>query len=229
VAITRVQASGKQTGDNITTDNVTLNGVATGNSLFCLVSGFQVGAGVNVSSDISGAFTQDARASNGNPSATVFAIHNVASGNHVVTVDCTAAGKFISWSVTEVHSDVGALALDKTKTATGSSTSPSTGATATTTHTDEILMACFAQNSTQASITVEVTSPTWTEEYEELNQSLHQVGEGDSKIVSGLAAYTASWTDTNSSAWAAAMATYFEQAPSNIAVIQEAHRRRRAT
>ena len=126
-----------------------------------------------------------------------------------ITVTFTANSYFTA-SALEVSGVGTGLTLDRTTGANSvGSVTPATGATAALTAAEELLVAVFATPNSQASITVEVVSPSWTEEHEE-RSSAHSPGEGDSRIVTGVLGATAScsWTLASSATWAAALAAF---------------------
>ncbi len=54
---------------------------------------------------------------------------------------------------------------------------------------------------------VEVTSPVWTQQFEQLSFVNNSPGEGDTKIV-GPGTYAGNWTDNITAQWAAVIASY---------------------
>ena len=106
------------------------------------------------------------------------------------------------------------LAVDKLVTQTGTSAAPSTGTTAALTADEVFAVAAWnCGTNTLTSITVQVVSPTWTQEAEELDGASYTVGEINSRVLTGVIGTTQScaWTASSSRAYAAALVTFFAQ------------------
>jgi hypothetical protein len=134
------------------------------------------------------------------------------------TVTLTLAGGVTGyWEAAAIEvSGVGTgLSVDQTVGQSATSAAPSTGTTAALTGSEVIVAAVHAIGANQGSITVQVVSPTWTEEFENLSYSTTIAGEGDTRIVTGAAGttQTGSWTDTASATWGAALAAFKGSAP----------------
>jgi hypothetical protein len=113
------------------------------------------------------------------------------------------------------------LTVDQSATQGGSSTTPATGATAALTGPDVLQVALHAIGAGQSSITAAVGSPVWREEAEFLSFA-DLPGEIDSRIVTAATGTTpsASWTDTNSGVWAAALVAFKPAAAAAVETAQ---------
>jgi hypothetical protein len=111
--------------------------------------------------------------------------------------------------VVEVSGVTPGLVVDKSSSASGTSSAPATGVTAALTAAETFQVAVHAIAAAQASITVGVVSPAWTQEYEELPFTF-SAGEADSRITTSSVGTTpsASWTDTASAVWAAVLVAF---------------------
>lgn len=101
------------------------------------------------------------------------------------------------------------LGVDQTASATGTSTAPATGSTPALTGSDVFAVAAMSVDLAQTSITVGSTSPAWVEAFEDITLSV-ACGEVDYRFLTGASGTTpsASWTNTASSQWDAAIATF---------------------
>ena len=209
MAIAVLQTTAKQTGDSVTSKNFAFNGITAGSTIIVPVSVYMTSIAVSEIevSDGDGKYTKDADIQVVQPNGVlIFRLINASAGNHSITVDFKGISTYVTCSGIEVGTE---LLLDSNSYNVGSSTTPSSGAARTTSVADEFIVGVMSIQAAQASITVEVTAPTWTELYEELSFS-HATGEANYKIVSSAAAYTANWTAITSTAWTAAICTYTE-------------------
>lgn len=130
------------------------------------------------------------------------------SGTFTITVS-TASGVWDGeWSATSFTGMPAPVTLDQSTSATGTSANPSSGATATTTQADEVVAGVMQIRVELSSLTVEVLSPAWVQESEELSFVTSEPGECDTRIVTATAAMTANWTASSSGTWTAAIATF---------------------
>jgi len=212
MSISIVQTVAKVNGDNITTFTVSINGVAAGNSIIVPLVWYRVGIDLSatVSSDIDGQFIRDVFMSQStNLGAAIFRLCNASSGNHTITVNLKSAGSYGIACALEVTPKV--VTDANTCGNASSGTTPTSNASGTTTTAETLVIALFGCTTSQATITVEVTSPTWTELMEEKNFAAHIPGEADYKIVSSTGSYTANWTIASSSASASVLVAYREE------------------
>lgn len=216
MAIAFVQSTGKQTGDNITTKTITLNGVVAGNHIIVTVSGYS-GNDSNdkmTVTDGDGKYTCCAKSRKVSDNiSTIWLLVAATAGTHSIVIDMKAAASYVSCAAVEFSSS-SALSLDVNANDLGTSTTPGSTSPITTRHADELIVGVCAATNNQASITVEVTSPVWNTIYEELS-SAHIPGEADYKIVSATGTYAANWTLASSSGWTAVVATFFESGGSS--------------
>lgn len=210
MAISVVQTSSKQRVASATSLSFNFTSVVAGNTIIVPVLLYKYNVGLIVS-DGDGRYTEDILDSNDsvNLVAAVFRLINASAGTHAITINGISSGNYIVACAIEV-SGSGFLLLDTNSKSKGSSTTPTSGATKTTEIANELIVGAMVCGANQASITAEVTSPTWTEAVEELSFSNFIPGEADRKIVSSKAAYTANWTLATSTPWAAVIATYAE-------------------
>lgn len=170
-------------------------------------------------------YTLVAQRGSGNSSASIFVCSLIAATGSPFTITVGGAQVW-QWSAQEI-SDVGTgLVLDRIATANGTGTAVSTGAMSALRATDEILAAVVTVPATQASLTVEALSPTWTEEFEFLTYAAFSTvaGEADTRIVSSAVGTTpsANWTLATSGAWVAAAAAFARGVPStDVRITQE--------
>lgn len=130
------------------------------------------------------------------------------SGTFTITVNTTAGTWFGTWTATS-FTGMAAVPIDVVTSGSGTSTTPSSGATATTAQASEVVAAVMQSRfSTPGTIAVETLSPAWVEEYEELDGTNTECGEGDTRIVSAAAAMTGNWTCSQNQTWTAAIATF---------------------
>ena len=215
MALARVQATGKVTGDAVTSINLTFPSPPTvGNAIVVLVScrltvGTTPSAADNQGNSYGVAFSRAAAPKN----AAILYCPKITATGTPFTITLTQ-GNLCDWSASAIEvSGVGAgLIVDQTKGAdTASGTAHATTATAALT-VDEVFLASVLAlaNVAQASITVEAVSPVWTEEHEELNAGTLGGGEGDSRIVTGALGTTPScaWTIATSTSSSAAIVAF---------------------
>lgn len=191
----------------------------TGNGVFVIFAGWNSSTDINWQAGdvtdnqgVGNVYTLAVRSARvGNNRCAIFYCESIGatSGTFTVNINPAALVNFWGAGVALEYSAVSASALDQTATSTGSGTAETTGATGTTAQADELILACTAISVALTAITVEATSPTWTEEAEELSFTTYLPFEADSKIVSAAAAYTGNWTHTiNAGSWTAAIATF---------------------
>lgn len=203
--MTIVQTLQDQLADNVTTTTGSLTGVTAGNTLLVVASCFQAAATLRVVSDVDGEFFFDTRVVSASSSVRWFRLHRASAGSHTITLDNVIGGLYVIWAAYEVQGDAYSFDLS---TGTGSSTNPSSGTVVVGSGDIDTLLLGGVAYAVSTSVTVESTSPTWTEDAEETNFALHTVGEIDSKIVTAAASYGANWTLGGSSTWAAGIVAY---------------------
>lgn len=210
-----LQTLAEQEGTNAASDAATLTGVTAGSTII-VVGMFWRAAGqtqtIAVADDLNGAYIRDFihTVQTGTPVQAVgfFRLPNASAGDHVITVTPTGSASYFTWVAFEIDVD---LALATKIAATGSSTTPGSGTTPSTTLVDEaFVVGAFHVVANQASITVEVTSPTWTVASEQLNFSAQNAGEIVQKITAAEATVAANWTNASSSDWVAGICAYVE-------------------
>src|SRR5215468_4809211 len=194
MAITVVQSSGKQRFDAVTAATITLTGVGAGHTLIVLISAYATG----LNSDGDGTYTADDTV----VMDTVFLAavahrDNVSAGTHAITLDFPGSSWVIAAAI-EVSGLTLTNSLDQTAqtfayAGLGSSVSVTTPDTGTTAQPDELVVGVLSIANPATSITVESTTPAWTEVYEELPYTT-MTGEGDYKVVSAASTYHAAWT-----------------------------------
>lgn len=142
----------------------------------------------------------------------IFYTYNiVSSATHIVTVDPTGTGNYLSWSATEVAGAMTTDPLDKTQSQTGTTGAISTGTTAALAQAAEIVFAACTINSTNGAVTVESVSPSWVQLFDQTDGGNHIIGEVDRRIVAATTAQSCSWTQAGTlAASSAAIATFME-------------------
>jgi len=130
------------------------------------------------------------------------------SGTFTVSIAGGGTGSLYASAAIMEFSGVGGLEGVAVIDETGASVNPAT-VTRSVSAASGLALAVLTEIVTQASITVEALSPTWTEEVEQLSYATYVPGEGNSRITTiGTGNYTANWTNATACAYAAALAVF---------------------
>lgn len=209
-----VQSVAFKLGSNVTTVDVTLNGVVAGNFL-----AIQVGIIQNATHQ------QPVNSPDGNgntwstttPSALqalmveyISYAMNVSAGNTTVTLDQGGSDPFAySGSFGEYSGVALALALDQEASNVGNSTTPTTGTTPPTTQDDELVLACVTTDVVADPVGIDVP-PTagYTNITVDQNGTAIWAYATDYKVVSATGAQSADYGTITSSNWVAKIATF---------------------
>lgn len=148
--------------------------------------------------------------------AIFYTVVTASAGTFTITIDPANTGN--TWIVGSAVEYSGtwnsATCLDVAQTSSsGSGTSLTTGTTLQTSRANELVAAICGITINQVSITVESVSPAWTEEHEELSWTNYVPGEFNTRLISVRVAQSCSWTDTVSTPWSGAIATFRENTP----------------
>ena len=216
MALTRVQGTGRVSASASASVALTFATPPTvGNGVVVLAARYQAAGPAITATDNRGNTYAQAVAVGPNPvGGTIQYCAKVTTAAAPFTVTLTFAGALTGyWEAAAVEvSGVGStgLAVDQTASQNATSAAPSSGATPALTASEVLLAGVHAIGANQASLVVQVVSPTWTEEFENLNYSATVAGEGDSRIVTGAAGTTPgiSWTASASGTWGAALAAF---------------------
>src|SRR5262245_160992 len=216
MAFARVQAAPKATTDNGTSVAITFSATPTvGNGVVVPVIAWN-GAFPALTTCVdnqggSNSYSLAKSQTLGHPGVWIYYCSKLAaaSGTFTITVSGGAGTYFIGTAVE--FSGVGTgLTIDQTAGANGStSAAPNSGNTANLTASNDLVVGAFSSDVGQASITVDVFSPTFAEDVEELNGA-HAVGEADDRILSGGsgAPTNISWTMPTATNWSAAVVAF---------------------
>jgi hypothetical protein len=214
MALTRVQATAKiyYTGTTHILGMSTLPTV--GNGLIVLINGWRSGASsalpTTCTDNRGNTYTLVGTRSNSNAVTGVFVCAKViaSAAPFNLTVTCSLALDSVH-QVIEVSGVGAGLAVDQSVGATGSSTTPATGAAPALTAAETFQVAIHSIASSQGSITIGASTPTWTDEFEELSSG-YIAGEAVSRLVSSGAGTTpsASWTDITAAVWSAMLVAF---------------------
>jgi len=210
--------SGIKSGQNVNTFNFNITLPTNGNALVIEISGWNAGnlafAAGNVTDNKGNTWllAKTVSNNNGHGASAIFYVEKVAgaSGTYTITVGSNKnSGNWFDCAVFEVSGIGSKLNLGNTNSATGQSpANPTTGAAAVT-HTEELIAAAMEIASAEGSISVESTSPAWTQDFEQLSFVNNSPGEGDSKIVSSAGNYTGNWTVGTPAQYAAVIACFY--------------------
>lgn len=212
MAIVRVQGTGVRRVSNETAPTKAFgSNVTAGNHIIVLVEGWSNPAWqAGDVTDSLGNTYQLAIAKNDfnvNDCAIYYA-ENITGGACTLTVNPAAvAGWYGAYAAVEHSGLLTSGSLDKTQTNADSARPVSTGSTGTLTQANEVVAAVMTIAATQTTMTID--NAGFTEEFEELDFSGHNPGEGDSKIVAATTAVNVSWTISPTDAvWSACIATF---------------------
>lgn len=225
MALTRVQATGKVVADSVASIALTFSTLPTvGNGLVVLVTGYNgTYLTTSCSDNRSNTYQRATTLSLGPVSVAIYSCASVATSVAPFTVTVAAGTAYYVATAIEVSGVGSGLVLDQTATASaGASTSASTGTTPALTAAEELVVSVCSLGNTVASLTVDAVSPAWTQEAEELNFSLHAVGESDSRIVTSAIGTTQScgWTLASSVGWAGTIATFKASGVAAVETVQ---------
>src|SRR6185295_10429214 len=197
IMISVVQTTSKQQGLNVTTLSFNLTSVLAGSTIFVALFAWHSGGtdqSISVS-DGDGKYSRDCFYQNAIEGVVgIFRLQNASAGTHAIVINCVSSSNYINACAIEVSTGNHVLALDNSNFARGNSTTPSSGAINVSLNANEFIITSMVIPVNQASITVEVTSPIWTQVIEDLDFSTSIAGEIDRKIVSSAGSYTANWT-----------------------------------
>lgn len=207
MALSRVQATGKVSGNNVTAFAMTVASPPTvGNSLVVGLVTWELRnfATIACTDNRGNTYGLAQQSAGGAPCVAVYHCAVIATTGtpFTITVTFPAATDVVGVAV-EVSGVGSGLTVDQAVTAgAASGTAPSTGATAALSASEVFVLGAMGTSSAQASITVAVVSPTWTQELEELSTAL-VAGEVDSRILTGVSGATtsASWTLASGGIW----------------------------
>jgi hypothetical protein len=149
---------------------------------------------------------QQSDVSNGCRSAIFYCPSVVGSvGTFTITINPDGVGNtYMVAAATEWDTafEVGATGAQNASVGTAASVGSGTIAA------ERVLAAAVAVAQSQASITVEVVSPVWTPEFEELSFATDIPGEGNTRVAAASAPFTAAWTLGNLGSWSASIAQF---------------------
>ena len=218
MALARVQATGKVTADSALSVALTFaTPPSVGNGVVVLLTIYSSAASFTCVDNRGNTYTLAKRQLTGpSEQAIIFfcAAVTTSAAPFTITVSTGGGAHFYIASALEVSGVGAGLVLDQTASGTATSATPATAATPALTADEVLLAGTCSINGAEASITVAVVSPVWTQEHEELSFS-HAVGEGNSRIVTGALGTTPSlsWSMPTSRAWAAALAAFKGSTP----------------
>lgn len=207
MAITRIQTA-PASAPALTDVTLTFPSPPTvGNTLVVLAFSRGTSTAPTATDNRGNIYTQAALATQPDPNAVILRA-SVTSTGSPLTVTVQRNGGTVSAVAIELS---GSLVVDQTVGNHGVATTPSTGTTAALTTTADVFVAtAVGGNSTEASITVGVASPVWTQEFEILSGANLAYGEADSRLVPSATGTTqsASWTWPTNAIFAAVLAAF---------------------
>lgn len=210
-------------GGTSTTLNLSLTGVAAGNSIIVEVSAFNSASAANISANDGGAYSvhQGTQAGGGvGATAAILWRHNVTSGNKTITVTTDASnGNRYGWArAMEVSGLVDAVPNVTMPAASGAnggtSNAPATGSSSATSVANCFVVAALAVSGGGADAGIDSPATTgYTAHWVDNDFTTEMAGAADYKSVSSTGAQSAAWgTLTGSYLWAAALAAFEEAA-----------------
>ena len=224
MAASVVQSSTKVNfGGASATLNLSLTGVAAGNSIIVTVSAYNATAAANVTASDGTAYSvvEGTQAGGGaGATATILYRHNVSSGNYTITVTTSAAGgNRYGWArAMEVSGLVNAAPNARMPAANGAnggtSNSPSTGASSATSVANCFVVAALSVSGGGSDAGIDTPATTgYTNHWVDNDFNAEEAGSADYKSVTSTGAQSAAWgTLTGSYLWAASLAAFEETA-----------------
>jgi hypothetical protein len=214
MAFSRVQATGKVRVDGGTSIALTFaSPPAVGNAVLVpvIVSGTRTWPGGACTDNQSNTYALAiSRPGDFTGSPAVYYCAKVATSGTPFTITLAPGFGAVDLVATAVdYSGVGGgLAVHQTSTAGGNSAAPNTGALPTVTIANTIDVIVMAINAAQTAITVEVVTPPWVEEWEELPITPYVPGEADSRMLTVAPTLAANWTASATGWWAGVRAIF---------------------
>ena len=218
MALSVVTRSGIKSGQNVGTFNFNITLPSNGNALIIEISCWNAGnvtfSAGNITDNKSNTWilAKTIFNNNGHGAAAIFYVEKVAnsSGTYTITVASDkGSGNWFDCAVAEISGIGAKLNLGNTASNTGQSPANPTVGPVSVTHTEEFVAAAMEIASGEGSIAVEVTSPAWTQDFEQLSFANNSPGEGDSKIVSSTGNYSGNWTVGTPAQYAAVLAAFY--------------------
>ena len=209
-----LQTTAKVNGDNVQTLQITLTGVTAGSRIVVPIAAKRTGGAsgtITVSDDVDGTYTKDATATQGNTSSFIFSKVTTVGGTHVITIDGVLTANFFTAAALEISA--GSRANLRAQVNSGALVTTLLTSVIGTALAESVLVAVCAF-ATSTSVTVQSTSPAWTELFEETNNAAHAPGEADYKILSSDAVADAQWTLGSGSGYTACYMSYAPAADS---------------
>lgn len=212
------QASGIKSGQNVNTVNASFASLpSVGNAAIILISGWNPGdlafaEGHVFDNQGNGNYSLAKSISNntGHGAACIFYLDRIqtSAGTFTVTVGSNkAASNWFDFAMLEITGFNGKLRLGSTNGAIGGSPSQPDSGSISPADDENLIIGVHEIASAEGTIVVEVTSPVWTQQFEQLSFVNNSPGEGNSKIV-GPGTYNAKWTDSVAAQWAAVIASF---------------------
>src|SRR5258708_6724247 len=194
MGFTYIQGSGIKSGSNVNTFNASFAVLPqVGNGLVILIDGWNAGnlafAEGNVTDNQGhGNYTLAGTISNntGHGAAAIFYLDKItaSAGTFTVTIGSNkSSGNFFDCALIEVGGFNNKLKLGPVSTLTGGAPNNARTGSISPSADDNFLCMVHEIASAEVSITVEVTSPVWTQEFEQLSFAANSPVEGNTKIV----------------------------------------------
>lgn len=212
--------------DNATTCPISFSSLPLSGSLIVvLVSDYDGTGTISCADNQSNTYTQASSVAAGQNRQTIFYARNIGSpsGTFTATVTCSTAGHYFCLGAAEVTgAETGTTCLDQIATATGNNTN-ATITSPTLSQTNEIVFAVTGDTGSDADHGYDRPAATAFNVVMTNNDgTTHQVGVGDSKIVSATTAVTCNWgTLAATYSWGAALATFRESTASGTTLTVE--------
>lgn len=223
-----VQSSTRVGFAGASTLNLSLTGVAAGNSIIVTCAAFNDSGAPTISATDGTAYSvRQGTQGAGNPSATaaILWLHNVSSGNKTITVTTTSGstGRYGWARAMEVSGLVNAAPNVTMPAASGAngatSSTPSTGSSGATTAANCFVVAVLTVSGGGTNAGIDTPATTgYTNHWVDQDFNTEEAGAADYKSVTSTGAQSAAWgTLTGSYLWAAALAA-FEETSTGVSI-----------
>ena len=191
--------------------------VTAGDTIFVSAS-IQNASGAPASGDVTdnagNSYTLDVSLANTGIYAAIWRATAGSTATITITLNPTGANAYAAFNAVSVRGLSGGP--DQIKSNNGTSTSPATGSTSTLAQASEFVIACFGLADTTTNNVTVPASSGYTNYWQQNSATASSGGAGDYKDVAATTAVSASWTFTNSKAWAAVLATYKYQTNTTV-------------
>lgn len=209
-----VQTSGKQQVDNASSLSYNFTSVTANNSIIVAIIGFGNPTDAFDVSDGDGKYSKDLVLAASTLYVALFRRNKCSSGTHATVITPGGTGHYITAVSIEVDEQY--LFPMEWSRNNGNSTTPGSGTPENTVSAADLIVGVLSVGASPSTITVESTTPSWTQQIEETNFAAHSVGEVDTKFTTSTGSYPANWTLGFGGAWVALVQAYAKVSPGSL-------------